>query len=232
MTIKNNKMRKSSFLVSLVFFFSVTVSAQVSGESIALLNNKNLLSVNVSNSEETYLGKESLKVIDNAENTEMKFVKLNNLDFKDGIIEIEVAGKPMLNSLKQARGFVGIAFRINDDNSKFECIYLRPTNGRAQDQIRRNHSVQYISFPDYPWYKLRKGFPGKYESYVDLQPEKWIKVKIEIKGTVARLYINNCKQPSLIINDLKHGLDNSGKIGLWVGPGSEAHFANLLVLKD
>lgn len=225
-------MRKYSFFTGLFFYLSLSVCAQVDLDSISLLDNKELVSVNVLKSEDTYLGKESLKVTDNTENTEVKFVKLNNVVLKDGIIEIEVAGKPMSNSSEQARGFVGIAFRINDDNSKFECIYLRPTNGRAENQVRRNHSVQYISFPDYPWYKLRKDFPEKYESYVDLEPEKWIKIRIEIKETKAKLYVNGCKQPSLIINDLKHGSENGGKIGLWIGPSSEAHFANLLVKQN
>jgi hypothetical protein len=37
-----------------------------------------------------------------------------------------------------SRGF-GIAFRVQ--GNRFEYIYLRPTNGRADDQIRRNHFV-------------------------------------------------------------------------------------------
>ena len=82
------------------------------------------------------------------------------------IIEIDISGKPAETSSEQARGFVGIAFRINNENSKFECIYLRPTNGRADEQIRRNHSVQYTSYPDFPWFKLRKDFPEKYEGAV------------------------------------------------------------------
>jgi hypothetical protein len=44
---------------------------------------------------------------------------------------------------------------------------LRPTNGRADDQVRRNHSTQYISYPDFPWYRLREETPGMYESYSD-----------------------------------------------------------------
>jgi hypothetical protein len=52
--------------------------------------------------------------------------------------------------------------------SGFECFYLRPTNGRADDQVRRNHSVQYISFRGFPWYRLES--PEKYESYTDLVP--------------------------------------------------------------
>ena len=61
-------------------------------------------------------------------------------------------------SIRASRGFVGVAFRVAADQSRFECIYLRPTNGRVEDQVRRNHSVQYISVPGFPWPFLRKEF--------------------------------------------------------------------------
>ncbi|RIW13356.1 hypothetical protein D0X99_16400 [Algoriphagus lacus] len=190
-----------------------------------------MTSVKVKTSQEKYLGKNALKVVDAGENTEVKFVKIDQLEFKDGIIEIEVSGKPAESSSEQARGFVGIAFRINEDNSKFECIYLRPTNGRALDQVRRNHSVQYISYPDFPWQTLRRDFPEKYESYVDLEPGVWTKIRIEVVGNQAKLFVHGSSQPTLIINDLKHGADQEGSIGLWIGPGTEAHFSNLFVTR-
>jgi hypothetical protein len=182
--------------------------------------------------ETTYEGKKALKVVHQpGEQGEASFAKLINLDFKDGIINIELAGKPGENAGQNARGFVGIAFRIADDNSRFECFYLRPTNGRAEDQQRRNHSCQYISFPDYPWYTLRQDTPGKYETYVDLQPGIWTRVKIEVSGEQARLYVHGSEQPTLIVNDLKHGSDLRGAIGLWVAVGTEAYFSNLEVTK-
>jgi hypothetical protein len=196
---------------------------------ILMLKNKNITPIHVITSDETYLGMESLKVLDQKENTEVKFAKVNDVNFKNGIIEVDMAGKPSEGSFEQARGFVGIAFRINDDNSKFECIYLRPTNGRAEDQVRRNHSVQYISYPDFPWFKLRKDFPEKYESYVDLVPGEWTKIRIEIKGRQAKLYLHGNSQPTLIVDDLKLGLDCTGSVGLWIGPGTQAHFANLQI---
>ena len=163
---------------------------------------------------------------------EDKFVKINSVEFKNGIIELEISGKPAPGASDQARGFVGIAFRIKDDNSKFECIYLRPTNGRAEDQLRRNHSTQYISFPDFPWHKLREETPGQYESYVDLVPGEWTKIRIEVHEGTAMLYVHGNDQPSLIVNDLKHGPDMKGNIGLWIGPGTEAHFSNLFITTD
>lgn len=153
---------------------------------------------------------------------------LTATNFADGVIEVDLAGRPGSGAVEAARGFVGVAFRVAADVSRFECFYLRPTNGRAEDQVRRNHSAQYISFPEFPWQRLRKQFPEMYESYVDLAPGEWTKVKIEARGRKARLFVHGAAQPSLIVNDLKLG-ETSGAVGLWIGPGTEAHFANLRV---
>lgn len=127
-----------------------------------------------------------------------------------------------------ARGFVGIAFRLRDTET-YDAFYLRPTNGRAEDQERRNHSVQYISHPDWSWFRLRKETPGKYESYVDLVPGEWTKVRIEVNGERARLYVHDNQQPTLIVNDVKSGTNAKGAVALWIGPGTVAHFRNLTV---
>lgn len=121
-----------------------------------------------------------------------------------------------------------MAFRASKDLSQFEAFYLRPTNGRAQDQMRRNHSAQYISTPEFPWERLRKEFPEKYESYVDLESGAWTKVRIEVDGVKAQLFVHGNSQPTLIVNDLKMGLAK-GAVALWLGPGTEAHFRNLKI---
>lgn len=65
----------------------------------------------------------------------------------EGTIEVDLAGQPAAGAPDTARGFIGIAFRLQGDGS-YEYIYLRLTNGRA-DQLRRNHSTQYSSNPDF-----------------------------------------------------------------------------------
>jgi hypothetical protein len=81
---------------------------------------------------------------------------------QDGAIEISLSGDTTADALAEARGFVGIAFRVSGDGTHFGCFYLRP-NGRSEDQLQRNHSTQYISVPGFPWNKLRAESPGKYE---------------------------------------------------------------------
>lgn len=157
---------------------------------------------------------------------------IEGLDFDNGVIEAEIAGAPMAGAFAGARGFVGLAFRLQNDMRTYDAFYLRPTNGRAEDQVRRNHSVQYIAHPDWPWFRLRKETPEKYESYVDLAPGEWTRVKIEVRGAQARLYVHNQPQPTLIVNDLKSGTTGKGAIALWLDIGTEAHFRNLTVRRE
>ena len=149
-------------------------------------------------------------------------------DFGDGVIEIDLAGVLAPGAPEGSRGFVGLVFRSRADGSRFENIYLRHTNGRADDQMRRNHATQYASHPDYPWHRLRKENPGVYESYTDLEPGVWTRMRIEVEGVRARLYVNDAPQPCLIVNDLKLG-DTRGLVGLWIGAGTEACFSNLRI---
>ncbi|HEV8638545.1 MAG TPA: hypothetical protein VG370_30405 [Chloroflexota bacterium] len=182
----------------------------------------------------TYEGREALRVtdavLDGGEGNEDRLVVLEGSDFGDGTIEVEVSGEPGPGAFGQARGFVGVAFRVAADVSSFEAFYLRPTNGRAPDQVRRNHSVQYISLPDYPWHRSRQETPEKYESYCDLVPGAWTRVRIEVRGEAARLYVHGNEQPNLLVDDLKLGA-RTGLLGLWIGPGTLAHFANLRVTR-
>ena len=156
-------------------------------------------------------------------------VLIEGSEFANGVIEIELAGEPAPGADPAMRGFIGVAFRVDaEDVDRYECFYLRPVNGRADDQLQRNHSTQYVSHPEYPWYRLRKESPGAYESYVDLVPGAWTKVRIEVDGTAARLYVHGSEQPTLMVHDLKHG-ESSGLVGLWLHSSTLAHFRNIRI---
>jgi hypothetical protein len=203
----------------------------VQAQTISLDAMDQLKIVNVKAEKVTFKGRKALRVSDTAAagtGDQEQLVILSKTDFQDGIIEVELAGEPGPNADEGARGFVGVAFRVAADATRFECFYLRPTNGRAEDQLRRNHSAQYISYPGFPWHMLRKEFPGKYETYVDLVAGEWTKVKIEVRGEKARLYVNGVEQPTMLVNDLKQKPDK-GAIALWIGPGTIAHFSNVRI---
>jgi hypothetical protein len=83
--------------------------------------------------------------------------------------------------------------------------------------------------PTGPWFRLRKETPSKYESYVDLMPGVWTKIRIEVRGERARLYVDGHEQPTLIVNDVKSGAQAKGGIALWLGPETITHFRSLTV---
>jgi hypothetical protein len=159
------------------------------------------------------------------------FAFVPELDFHDGTIELDVAGTPLANAPPGARGFIGVAFRIDTAGATFACegLYIRPTNGRAEDQVRRNHSTQYFSYPGYDFDRLRREAPDRYESYTDLVPGEWTHLRVEVAGATARFYVGAAAQPVLIVQDLKHGPDAHGAVGLFVGSGTDGHFRNLSV---
>lgn len=199
------------------------------------LEKNNLLPNQVSMSFERVMGKSALRVVKDStlqKVDEPTFVKIKGVNFTNGTIEVKVLSRLLKTATPTARGFIGVAFRISEANSSFENFYIRPTNGRADDQVRRNHSIQYYSYPDYKFDRLRKEAPERYESYADMGLNEWITLKIVVQGKQAQLYLNGNKQPSLIVNDLKLGPDASGGIGLWVDVGTEGYFADLIVTKQ
>jgi hypothetical protein len=174
-----------------------------------------------------YLGKRAVRMTeDGAVGNGEAYAVVKEAVFHNGAVELELAGRPAPGASSGARGFVGVAFRLQ--SGQFEYIYLRPTNGRADDQIRRNHSTQYGSYPKFDFAELRKESPEKYESYVDLEPGVWTRYRITVEGTKARLYVHGASQPCLVVNDLKLG-DSSGGVALWIGPGTEAYFTGLKI---
>ena len=80
---------------------------------------------------------------------------------------------------------------------------------------------------DWPWERLRKETPSRYEAYVELLPGTWTRIRIDVRGERARLYVHGRDQPTLIVNDVKSAASARGAVALWLGPGTVAHFRNL-----
>lgn len=177
----------------------------------------------------THRGKKAIQVVETIIGASDAIVVLPYNNFRSGKIDVELAGQVRADAPPNMRGFVGIAFRFRDgDVLRYECFYLRPTNGRADDQLRRNHTTQYVSHPEFTWRRLRTDHPGAYESYVDLVPGEWTSISIVVEGRRAELYVNGSNQPTLIVRDLMGEVDKGG-IALWIGDGTEAHFRNLRI---
>ena len=176
---------------------------------------------------------EVLNVLKNQEILEVDeptYAIVKDFEFENGIIEVKVYSQLLANAPDYARGFIGIAFHINDDNTEFEGIYIRPTNSKVKDQIRRNRSTQYFSYPNHKFDNFRQTNPGKYESYVDIDIKEWIDFKVVVMDDSAELFINNASQPCLVVTDLKLG-KRKGSIALWSEVGTDAYFKDLVVTK-
>jgi hypothetical protein len=187
----------------------------------------NLTFTNANGQPTTYHGSPALKMT-SKDGTHEAIATIPGVTFRDGTIDVDVSGAPVKGAAADARGSIGIIFRQQKNSRPFEIIYIRPTNGRADDQLRRNHTVQYSSDPDWPWDRLRRESPGLYESYADMQAGEWTHMRIVVKGRDASLYINHADQPCLIVHDLKLG-ESEGGVALWTGSDTEGYFRNVKI---
>ena len=174
-----------------------------------------------------YQGRKAVRLT--TQSNEEVFAFLKGIEIQDGTIEADIAMKRTTPPGVRMPGFIGIAFRARTDASHYDLFYLRPWNSRADDQAMLNHSVQYVAAPGFDWYKLRREWPWIYESYADLEPEGWNKIKIEVHGRNAKLYVNGSENPSLMVDGMK-GEDLQGGVALWGYSGEEAYSSNVKVI--
>jgi hypothetical protein len=202
--------------------------AILSVQTFPLTNTNDLILVNVKADAVEYQGRKCVRLTDDTKKDGFALLR-GTRDFQDGIIEADIALKigPPPPPFRMP-GFVGIAFRARPDASRYELFYVRPGNSSSDNQAMRNHSVQYVSVPDFDWYKLRYQWPWVYEAYALLKLETWTKVMIEVKGRSARLYLNGSGNPSLVV-DLLLGQDLRGGVALWGYPYEQAYFSDVRI---
>lgn len=165
---------------------------------------------------------EKLMVFD--ENT---YAKLKHFSFKNGTIEVSVRSRLLPDAPDFARGFIGIAFRISEDNEQFESFYVRPTNGNHEDSLRASRASQYFAYPNYKFDYFREQGIADYEAPAAISLDEWIDIRAEILDERAVFYING--QETLRVNDLKLGEEAVGSIGLFVDIGTQGFFKDLEV---
>lgn len=164
---------------------------------------------------------------------ETHYARLLGLDdFENGTIEVKMYSQIQDPSpYPPAAGFIGLYFRIQEDDSAFESIYLRPKVGRVNDQRARNHTVQYFSYPDYKFQTLRDNFPpGSYEGSAPVALNEWITMRIEVNGETAEMFINDMKYSSFVVGKML-GKNKKGYVGLYVDIATIGYFRDLKVTK-
>ena len=148
---------------------------------------------------------------------------LEDFDFSNGTIEVDIKGKNV-----RGGSFLGIAFRGLDD-STYDAVYFRPFNFDSTANLQ-GHSVQYISHPEYTWFKLRQEHTGQYENSINPPPDpnKFFHAKIVVDKPKVEVYVNDIPEPSLVVDELSDR--TGGRIGLWMDFVSDGTFANLKII--
>jgi hypothetical protein len=230
---------KNKALILILALFSWSTHAQV-----LKLKNQEFELHNVTGEITTFQGKKVLKIerdlkaipFDStrieATVDEPHYARLLGLeDFENGTIEVKMYSQ-LQNPAPYSgiAGFIGLYFRIQPDDSAFESIYLRPKVGRSDNQLRRNRTVQYFSYPDYKFDTLRKIAPHRYEGSAPVALNEWITMRIEVNGETAELFINDLKYSSFIVDKML-GKTKKGFVGLYVDIGTIGYFRDLKVTK-
>jgi hypothetical protein len=164
---------------------------------------------------------------------EKHYARLVGLDdFENGTIEVKMYSQIQNPSpYPPAAGFIGLYYRIAANDSAFESIYLRPKVGRINNQMARNHAVQYFSYPDFKFQTLRDKFPaGSYEGSAPVMLNEWITMRLEINGETAEMFINDLKYSSFIVNKML-GKNKKGYVGLYVDIATTGYFKDLKITK-
>ena len=163
---------------------------------------------------------------------EPHYAKVVNLeDFENGTIEVKMYSQ-LQNPAPYSgvAGFIGIFFRIKENDAAFESIYVRPKVGRINNQLFRNRAVQYISYPHYKFDTLRKIAPFKYEGSAPVALNEWFTMRIEVNGETAEMFINDLKYSSFVVGKLL-GNNKEGGLGLYVDIGTIGYFRDLRIIK-
>jgi hypothetical protein len=149
------------------------------------------------------------------------------IEVLDGVIEVDVRSRLNGKGPAEARAFAGLAFRIRNGGEAFECVYVRPLNGRKVDAppIRHERAVQWFAYPDWPFDRLREAHPGRYEAGADIGPDEWLRLRVEFSGRRVTATIDGVEV--LSVESLVEPA--AGRVGLFVDIGTEAYFANLIV---
>ncbi len=163
---------------------------------------------------------------------EPTYVRLKGVDLENGTIEVKMLAQIQdPSTFAGSQGFIGVAYRIAENDKAFECIYLRPRVGRSDNQVARNRTVQYFAYPDHKFETLRKTDPGRFETTAPVDTNEWITMRIEVKGEKASMFINDAKYSTFVVDKMR-SKSKHGSIALYVDIGTIGYFKDLKVIPE
>lgn len=144
---------------------------------------------------------------------------LRDVSFRDGVVEVDVA-------VTGARSYPGILFRVASPR-EFERVYLRPHRAGPAGYP---DAVQYVpGWSGVDGWQLYNG--DGFTAAATLPPGEWIRLRLEVKGTQARLFVGDAPRPALEIHDLKRGA-GAGTLGLSGPRDGSARFSSFRYRAD
>ncbi|MEJ2721381.1 MAG: SMP-30/gluconolactonase/LRE family protein [bacterium] len=145
------------------------------------------------------------------------FAYLKDVEFDNGVIEVDVFADGR-------RSYPGIAFRMQNERN-YERVYLRPHRaGVYPDALQYTPVINGIA-----GWQLYNG--DGCTAAAEIPRGEWLHVRIEIRGTQARVYLGDATAPALEITDLKHGV-SKGSVGVFGPRDGTAYFADFAFRAD
>ena len=134
---------------------------------------------------------------------------------QNGTIDVDMA-------VDEKTRFLGLAFHVQSDD-EYEVIFFRPRSSGTTQAVQYTPGMRGANV-----WQLYTG-PG-YTAAAEIPRNRWIHIRIIIAGTVAKLFLDNGTEPTLIVTDLKLG-QVEGSIGFWGHLGG-GYFSNLTITPD
>jgi len=142
---------------------------------------------------------------------------LKNVEFENGIIEVDIA------SIKGRKSYPGVLFRMKNMN-EYERVYIRPHRSIFYDD-----AIQYLaSFNGVDSWQLYNGTGNT--SSAEIPSDTWNHLKIEVSGSQAKVYLNDMERYILHITNLQHGF-SKGELGLFGSTDGSTFFSNFSFIK-
>lgn len=138
---------------------------------------------------------------------------LKDFVMRDAVMDMDV-------TTTRKRGFIGVQFRLDDQEANGEWVYLRTHKSGLPDAIQYTPVVQ----NEGTW-QLYNG-PG-FTSRLEIPMDQWFHLRLAVAGAQAKLYVGDMDQPALVIDDLKSGVQK-GKVALFVLRGATC-FSNFTI---
>ena len=190
--------------------------------------------VNVSVADAMIDGLKTLRVVKSDKLMEFdtnSYARINNARLKNGVLRVKLMSRLLPDAPDFARGFIGLAYHISDDDQAFESFYLRPTNARCEDPVRRSHGGQYFAYPTYSFEWLRARGITKYDCTTDYGLEEWVTLTAILRDQRAAFYLNDEDTPRLVVEEPLQ-VEGGDGVGLFIDIGTEGYFRDLEILPD